>query len=391
MQIACVGHASIDHVFQIQAFPQRATKTPAHDFQSVGGGMAANAALAMARLGAQVRFVGAVGDDDAGRLVRQQLAGEGLSLQHLQEIAGARTSASAIIVDNHGDRQIFNHLGNALSLAQLPDDAVFEGCDAVLVDPRWPAGARAALSWARRHRRLAVLDADVAPVADLATLVPLAQWAVFSEPGLAVWAADTPHDVALRRALAQGAEHAVVTLGEHGVLHAQADQMTALAAFRVRADPGARTGTADPRRIQLCQRGSRAQVHPARRHSGRANHGASARIPGSQPASLTCGQGARVRLCRRATRTAHAASDAATACTGRHHFARNNCCNSNMSVLACTLPTYITRPAKATIKETDHASPFTIRSAPMGSQPAFGCSAGRIRRERPGTDHPALG
>lgn len=235
MQIACVGHASIDHVFQIQAFPQRATKTPAHDFQSVGGGMAANAALAMARLGGQVRFIGAVGDDDAGRLVRQQLAAEGLSLQHLQEIAGARTSASAIIVDSKGDRQIFNHLGNALSLAQVPDDTVFEGCEAVLVDPRWPAGARAALAWARRHRRLAVLDADVAPVAVLATLVPLAQWAVFSEPGLAVWAPDTPHEVALRRALNQGAEHAVVTLGEHGSLHAFGESLTPLPAFAVPA------------------------------------------------------------------------------------------------------------------------------------------------------------
>lgn len=235
MQIACVGHASIDHVFQIQAFPQRATKTPAHDFQSVGGGMAANAALAMARLGGQVRFIGAVGDDDAGRLVRQQLAAEGLSLQHLQEIAGARTSASAIIVDSKGDRQIFNHLGNALSLAQVPDDTVFEGCEAVLVDPRWPAGARAALAWARRHRRLAVLDADVAPVAVLATLVPLAQWAVFSEPGLAVWAPDTPHEVALRRALNQGAEHAVVTLGEHGSLHAYGESLTPLPAFAVPA------------------------------------------------------------------------------------------------------------------------------------------------------------
>jgi sulfofructose kinase len=235
MQIACVGHASIDHVFQIQAFPQRATKTPAHDFQSVGGGMAANAALAMVRLGAQVRFIGAVGDDDAGRLVRRQLAGEGLGLQHLQEIAGARTSASAIIVDSKGDRQIFNHLGNALSHAQVPDDTVFDGCDAVLVDPRWPAGARAALSWARRNRCLAVLDADVAPIADLATLVPLAQWAVFSEPGLGIWAADTPHDVALRMALAQGAEHAVVTLGEHGTLHAHGGSLTALPAFAVQA------------------------------------------------------------------------------------------------------------------------------------------------------------
>ena len=235
MQIACVGHASIDHVFQIDQFPHRPTKTPAHDFQSVGGGMAANAALASARLGARVIFVSAVGDDDAGRLVRHQLAGEGIALQHLQEIAGARTSASAIIVDSRGDRQIFNHLGNSLARAQLPDDAVFEGCDAVLVDPRWPAGARAALSWARRHQRLAVLDADVAPLCDLNMLVPLAQWAVFSEPGLAVWAGDLSHEAALRKALAQGAEHAVVTLGEHGLLHACADTLTTTPAFAVQA------------------------------------------------------------------------------------------------------------------------------------------------------------
>lgn len=235
MQIACVGHASIDHVFQIHAFPQRATKTPAHDFQSVGGGMAANAALAMARLGAQVRFIGAVGDDDAGRLVRQQLGAEGIDLHRLQQIAGARTSASAIIVDGRGDRQIFNHLGNALARALAPDDMVFEGCDAVLVDPRWPAGARAALTWARRHHKLAVFDADVAPLADLTALVPLAQWAVFSEPGLAAWAADMPHRPALRRALAQGAQHAVVTLGEQGMLHACGDQITAIAAFEVPA------------------------------------------------------------------------------------------------------------------------------------------------------------
>ncbi len=235
MHIACVGHASIDHVFQIQAFPQRATKTPAHDFQSVGGGMAANAALAIARLGGKVRFVGAVGNDDAGRLVRQQLGAEGIDLRYLQEIHGARTSASAIIVDHSGERQIFNHLGNALSRARLPDDTVFDGCDAVLVDPRWPAGARAALTWARRNRRLAVLDADVAPPNDLALLVPLAQWVVFSEPGLAVWAPDTAHDVALRRALAQGVEHAAVTLGERGVLHASAQQLITWPAFAVQA------------------------------------------------------------------------------------------------------------------------------------------------------------
>lgn len=216
--IACVGHCSIDHVFQVEAFPDRPTKTPAHRFQSVGGGMAANAALACARLGARVRFVGAIGPDDAGRMVRQQLAAEGIDLTHLQLVPDTDTSASAIIVDNRGERQIFNHRGSALAHARLPDDDVFAGCDAVMVDPRWPGGARAALLWARAHGRLSVFDADVAPRDDLSALVPLAQWVVFSENGLAAWAGAVAQEAALLRAIYLGAGNAAVTLGANGVM-----------------------------------------------------------------------------------------------------------------------------------------------------------------------------
>lgn len=233
--IACVGHCAIDHVFQIDRFPDRATKTPARRFESVGGGMAANAALACARLGARVRFVGATGEDDAGRLVRRQLAAEGIGLAHVQCLPHAHTSASAIIVDAQGERHIFNHLGNALALAEVPGDAVFDGCDAVLVDPRWPAGALAALAWARRNDRLSVLDADIAPRHDLDQLVACAQWVVFSEPGLALWAPGLAREVALRRALAHGARHAAVTLGEQGVEYLADGRLKVLPARQVRA------------------------------------------------------------------------------------------------------------------------------------------------------------
>ena len=86
-----------------------------------------------------------------------------------------------------------------------------------------------------REIRRALLDADVAPVDNLCTLVPLAQWAVFSEPGLAVWADGLTTEAALRKALAQGAEHAVVTLGEHGLLHACANALTKTPTFAVQA------------------------------------------------------------------------------------------------------------------------------------------------------------
>lgn len=233
--IACVGHCAIDHVFQVERFPERAIKTPAHRYQVVGGGMAANAALACARLGARVRFVGAVGPDDAGRMVREQLAAENIDLTHLQEVPGTHTSASAIIVDGQGERHIFNHRGDALTHARVPDDDVFAGCDALLVDPRWPAGARAALLWARAHNILSVFDADVAPVQDLTALVPLARWVVFSEPGLAVWSGPVAQEAALLRAIHLGASCAAVTLGANGVMLVSEARLHRVAPIAVQA------------------------------------------------------------------------------------------------------------------------------------------------------------
>jgi sulfofructose kinase len=87
----------------------------------------------------------------------------------------------------------------------------------VLVDPRWVAGSAAALRWARAQPVLSVIDVDVAPTPDLQHLVPLAQWAVFSEAGLAAYAPGFPTQAALERALAAGCEVAMVTRGEQPV------------------------------------------------------------------------------------------------------------------------------------------------------------------------------
>ena len=61
IRIACVGHAALDHVFEVESFPSRPTKTPARSYRPGTGGMAFNAAIAAARLGAAVRMIGRVG------------------------------------------------------------------------------------------------------------------------------------------------------------------------------------------------------------------------------------------------------------------------------------------------------------------------------------------
>ena len=217
IRIACVGHAVLDHVFEVDAFPQRPTKTPALSYRAGTGGMGFNAAIAAARLGATVRMIGRVGDEPGVQMLRERLRAEGIEDRGLEVVPGALTSVSAIVVDAQGERQIFNHRGDAIARAHALDTRVLEGADVVLTDPRWVAGAAAALRWARARQVTAMLDVDVAPEADLTHLVPLAQWAVFSEPGLAAYAPGLSMQAALTRALDSGCELAMVTRGEQPV------------------------------------------------------------------------------------------------------------------------------------------------------------------------------
>jgi sulfofructose kinase len=216
-RICTVGHAAVDHCFDIESFPSAPTKTPASQYRVISGGMASNASIAAARLGADVHLHGAVGDDEAGRFLARCLVSSGVRCSGLQQVPGASSSISAVIIDAHGERQIFNNRGDALTLAQPMDTSTLHGADIVMVDPRWMAGAETALRWARTNGVLSVLDGDLSPQADLLRLSALADWSVFSESGLAAFAPGLSTTDALRQALRDGSEVAVVTMGQRGV------------------------------------------------------------------------------------------------------------------------------------------------------------------------------
>lgn len=184
--------------------------------------MSLHAAIAAARLGASVRMVGRVGDDEAVDFLRQRLYEEGVEARGLESVRGASTSCASVVVDPRGERQIVVHRGSALERAHPLDLRLLEGADVLLADPRWPDGAAAALRWAREQGVISVLDADVAPRAVLDRLVPLAQWPAFSLPGLESWmgceVGVAARDEAIAAALKQHAGPAavLVTLGAAG-------------------------------------------------------------------------------------------------------------------------------------------------------------------------------
>ena len=104
--IICVGHAALDRIYRIAAFPPHPTKVRALEHIEVGGGMAANAAVAVARLGGRAELWSRVGDDAAAQTIRAGLRAEHVDVRYVQAFEGARSSTSAIIVDDNGERLI---------------------------------------------------------------------------------------------------------------------------------------------------------------------------------------------------------------------------------------------------------------------------------------------
>ena len=235
--VVCVGHAALDLIYRVDALPARPTKVPAQSLTISGGGMAANAACAIVRLGGAARQVATLGDDHFGDLVVDELKSYGVETAGVQRVAGATTSVSSIVVEASGERLIINHRGSALDAAPRDLAGALDGAKALLCDPRWPAAAAPLLDRARAAKLPTVHDADVADAAILAALVPLAQHVVFSEPGFARWAghpAESPETAQRLRALVgPRCALAAVTLGERGVLYAHADGVRDMPAFRV--------------------------------------------------------------------------------------------------------------------------------------------------------------
>ncbi len=222
--VVCVGHTSLDRVFTVEAVVAPPAKVRASSFTEMGGGMAGNAAVAIAHLGGTARFWGPAGDDDIADRMHADFVRHGVDATHMRRCAGKHSSHSAILVDSRGERLIINARGDALGVDAdwLPLETLDTppACDALLADVRWPIGSRTALGAARRAGIPTVLDGDTAEHEVLRELAGLADYCVFSEPGFRSFngkpAGDADIALGLGEAIALGARVAAVTLGERG-------------------------------------------------------------------------------------------------------------------------------------------------------------------------------
>ena len=232
--IICVGKSTLDQIWPVTEMPAGGGKFQATGYLVLGGGMAATAAVAVARLGGQASYCGRAGNDGAGHVMRKELADYGVDVSQFRLFAGARSSVSAVIVDQNGERMIVNFSG-----ADLPNEADWLQLDrvvnagAVLGDVRWMEGARVMYAAARSHHIPTVLDGEAANNEIFRTLLPLVDHAIFSLQGLRSFSGGriVDHTESLQSVRLLGCRVAAVTLGAQGVLWLDNDGVHHLPAF----------------------------------------------------------------------------------------------------------------------------------------------------------------
>ncbi len=184
--VVCTGIATIDEIFLMTELPTVEGKYSADDHVEIGGGVAANAAVTVARLGGRAAFIGCVGADSLGERLLRELTDLGVDTTGCQRVSGAATPISAVLVDADGRRTVVNHLGPELFAAADPAPAGLIGhAGSVLVDCRWIAGACATLETARAAGVPAVVDVDRGlSRSDAREIFRRASHLVFSRAGL---------------------------------------------------------------------------------------------------------------------------------------------------------------------------------------------------------------
>jgi sulfofructose kinase len=213
-RVLCVGNCVLDQIFEVERIPRAAEKVLALASRESGGGPAATAAVAIARLGGDVAFAGVVGEDPPGRMLRDRLNSFGVDTRFLMNSPEVRTPTPIVLVDPSGERCIVVQRKKAVDY-ELPSDAI-SSFSLVLADTRWPDGCEMVLALAHAAGVTAILDADGGDPAMVRRLAALCDHVIFSEQGLRDLVGDGEIPSQLRRAAALCNGIVAVTVGVKG-------------------------------------------------------------------------------------------------------------------------------------------------------------------------------
>ena len=129
--IVVAGSINMDLIVSVPRLPSRGETLKGHGFMVSPGGKGANQAVAAARLGAMVHFIGATGKDDFGVSLKENLESEGVICRYLYHF-DTSTGVALITVSDDGENTIVVSPG----ANGIVEPEVFKNCEGILKNAR---------------------------------------------------------------------------------------------------------------------------------------------------------------------------------------------------------------------------------------------------------------
>ncbi|WP_420641227.1 ribokinase [Candidatus Leptofilum sp.] len=240
-QLVIIGSYLVALVMDTERIPAKGETILAKNFRTAYGGKGSDMAVQAARLGADVRFVGSIGDDDFGKAFADLMVEEGVNIDFLKSHEELATGAGFIIKSADGHNIITIDIGaNQLFTPEDVDEAaaIINNDSVVLIQLEIPL--ETALHAAKvGHDAGATVILNPAPAYDLRDVdLTAVDILTPNETELRVCLGMMPGDEAdeaelAKQLLARGCRTVLVTLGERGSLIVTADSVTEVPAFSI--------------------------------------------------------------------------------------------------------------------------------------------------------------
>lgn len=98
MRVLCIGHATYDIMISMDSYPIENSKNRVKRLLGCGGGQASNAAYLLGKWGIDTYFLGLVGKDEYGKIIKNELNNVGVNTDYLEE--NGKTTISYIVVNS---------------------------------------------------------------------------------------------------------------------------------------------------------------------------------------------------------------------------------------------------------------------------------------------------
>jgi sulfofructose kinase len=220
VDVVGLGLNATDTVILVRDFPALGGKERVVSLSRQAGGQVATALVTCQRLGLRTRYIGKVGDDEAGRFQLASLRKEGLDVRHTRMVPKTPNQLGYIIVDKAtGERTVFWDRDPRLAIgpSELSEEAIcsakvlhLDGCDV--------EACLQAARWARRAGIAVVADLDTV-YKEVERLFPLVDYLIASSNFLpAATGENDPFRVLELMVREHGVPAPGMTLGREGAL-----------------------------------------------------------------------------------------------------------------------------------------------------------------------------